>query len=77
MLLLLQTLLTAAYVVVVGRVWLMTRPGGSRPGNPSLPAADLPPEAAVGPPPTGEQFESYVDDGFAALDAYLSEGFAP
>jgi hypothetical protein len=76
MLLLLQTLLTAAYVVVVGRVWLVTRQGGPRPVAPCLPAADLPPEAALGPPPNGEDFESYVDDGMAALDAYLSEGFA-
>jgi hypothetical protein len=76
MLLLLQTLLTVAYVVVVGRVWLVTRQGGRRPLAPCLPAADSPPEGALAPPPSGEDFESYVDDGMAALDAYLSEGFA-
>jgi hypothetical protein len=76
MLLLLQTLVTAAYVVVVGRVWLVIRQGAQRRSATCLPAADLPPEAAMGPPPSGEDFESYVDDGMAALDAYLSEGFA-
>ena len=41
-----------------------------------LPAEDLPPPSAVGWPPGGKQFSSYVDNGFAALDAYLSEGYA-
>jgi len=41
-----------------------------------LPADDLPPASAVGWPPGGRQFTSYVDNGFAALDAYLSEGYA-
>ncbi len=76
MLLLVQTLLTAAYVVVVGRVWLVTRQGGLRAAAPCLPTADLPPEGDIGPPPSSEDFESYVDDGMVALDAYLSEGFA-
>ncbi len=41
-----------------------------------LPAEDLPPPSAVGWPPGGKQFSSYVDSGFAALDAFLSEGHA-
>jgi hypothetical protein len=32
--------------------------------------------SAVGWPPGGARFTAYVDDGFAALDAYLQEGFA-
>jgi hypothetical protein len=44
---------------------------------PALPEQDLPPAAALGWPPQGEAFTAYVDDGFAALDAYLEEGFAP
>jgi hypothetical protein len=30
----------------------------------------------VGWPPGGSGFTSYVAEGFAALDAYLSEGYA-
>lgn len=44
---------------------------------PPLPADDLPPETAVGWPPEGSGFPTYVEEGFAALDAYLSGGFAP
>ena len=74
--LLVQTLLTVAYLVLVGRVWSVSR-HGRRPLPPaSLAAADLAPESAVGWPPLGEDFEPYVDEGIAALDAYLSEGFA-
>jgi len=73
--LLLQTLLTVAYVAVVGRVWLLKR-RGALPGTAVLPIADQAPETAVGLPPAGEEFVSYVDDGIAALDDYLSEGFA-
>jgi hypothetical protein len=43
---------------------------------PMLPAEDLPPATAVGWPPEGAAFRTYVDEGFAALDAYLSEGYA-
>ena len=74
--LLLQTLLTVAYVAVVGRVWLLKRRGAATPGPAALPIADQPPETAVGLPPAGEEFVTYVDDGMAALDDYLSEGFA-
>ena len=39
-----------------------------------LPADDQPPASAVGwPPEAAAAFTTYVDDGFAALDAYLSE----
>ena len=40
-----------------------------------LPTDDQPPASAVGwpPAPDGAAFTTYVDDGFAALDAYLSE----
>jgi hypothetical protein len=72
----LQTLLTVAYVAVVGRVWLLKRRGVQLAGAPVLPMADQAPETAVGLPPAGEEFETYVDDGMAALDDYLSEGFA-
>ena len=74
--LLLQTLLTVAYVAVVGRVWLLKRRGAGLPGLAALPVADQAPETAVGLPPAGEEFVTYVDDGIAALGDYLSEGFA-
>jgi len=73
--LLLQTLLTVAYVAVVGRVWLLKRRGALLPGV-TLPIADQAPETAVGLPPAGEEFVTYVDDGIAALGDFLSEGFA-
>lgn len=41
-----------------------------------LPEPDRPPSTAKGWPPSGQRFDSYVDDGFAALDAYLQKGFA-
>ena len=53
----------------------MTRRSGSA-DLPMLPAEDLPPATAVGWPPEGAAFRTYVDEGFAALDAYLSEGYA-
>ena len=74
--LLLQTVLTVAYVAVVGRVWLLKRRGGALPATAVLPIADQAPETAVGLPPAGEEFVTYVDDGIAALGDYLSEGFA-
>lgn len=47
------------------------------PPLPFLPADDRPPAAAVGWPPEGPSFTLYVDEGGAAIDAYLSEGYAP
>ena len=79
--LLLQTALTAAYVAFVVRVWRVSRrraAGAAAAGSAGLlPAADCPPESAVGWPPLGTEFGPYVDEGMAALDAYLSGGLAP
>jgi hypothetical protein len=75
--LILLALLTAAYFAVV--VWLRrTRRASAVSTEPAaeLPVDDQPPATAVGWPPAGTGFTSYVDEGFAALDAYLSEGFA-
>jgi hypothetical protein len=55
-------------------VWLLRRSGGT--GSPALPVEDQAPDTAVGLPPAGDEFVTYVDDGIAALDNYLSEGFA-
>ena len=73
-------LLTAAYFAAV--VWW--RRSGSRVRGPArarapvadLPVEDQPPPTAVGWPPGGTGFTSYVDEGFAAIDAWLSEGHA-
>lgn len=40
------------------------------------PDADQAPASAVGWPPEGDGFTTYVDEGIAALDAYLSQGYA-
>ncbi|HET9945786.1 MAG TPA: hypothetical protein VFR56_09035 [Actinomycetes bacterium] len=73
-------LLTAAYFAAV--VWLRRSrrratvgTGTDQPVAP-LPVEDQPPPTAVGWPPGGSGFASYVDDGFAAIDAWLSEGHA-
>ncbi len=88
--LVLLTLLTVGYFVAL--VWVLRgkrrtrleglagRPAG-RPApegaEPSvLPVDDRPPATAKGWPPAGRQFAAYVDEGFAALDAYLGQGFA-
>jgi len=71
--------LCAAYVVVVFAVRKERRAGRaavSAAARPTLPTDDQPPPAAVGWPPDGPDFPLYVADGFAAIDAYLSEGFA-
>jgi len=73
-------LLTAAYFVAV--VWVRrsrrrTEVGaGTQVPVADLPVDDRPPPTAVGWPPGGSGFASYVDDGFAAIDAWLSEGHA-
>lgn len=76
----LLALLTATYFVVVGWVWRGKRRAGDTRSGPvvttALPAEDQPPSSAIGWPPGGASFSSYVDEGFAALDAYLSEGYA-
>ncbi len=77
--LVLLALLTAAYFAAVVWVVRAKRRAGSvdQPGadGSELPADDQPPATAVGWPPGGRQFASYVDDGFRALDDFLSEGF--
>ena len=77
--LVLLTLLTIGYFAVVLRVARGRRPAaapaGSTSAAPTLPVDDRPPPSAVGWPPGGHQFAPYVAEGFAALDAYLSEGF--
>ena len=73
-------LLTAAYFAAV--VWLRRsrrRAGGGAGPGPAvadLPVEDQPPPTAVGWPPGGSGFASYVDEGVAAIDAWLSEGHA-
>jgi len=71
--------LCTAYVVVVVALRRERRAGRaavSAAARPTLPADDQPPPAAVDWPPEGPDLPLYVADGFAAIDAYLSEGFA-
>jgi hypothetical protein len=42
-----------------------------------LPVDDQAPASAVGWPPEGAQFGEYVDEGFGALDTYLSAATPP
>ena len=81
--LVLLTLLTAGYFATV--VWIVRAKRRARldglaaaeqVAGGDLPVDDRPPASAVGWPPGGRQFTSYVDEGFRALDAYLSEGYA-
>ena len=80
--LVLLTLLTAGYFATV--VWIVRgKRQARRDGRAAEQVAggdlhvdDRPPASAVGWPPGGRQFTSYVDEGFRALDAYLSEGYA-
>ena len=80
--LVLLTLLTAGYFATV--VWIVRGKAHARRdglaaeqiAGGDLPVDDRPPASAVGWPPGGRQFTSYVDEGFRALDAYLSEGYA-
>jgi len=61
-----------AVVFVLRRKSKSSTPAGAVP-RPALPAEDQPPAAAVGWPPAGSRLSAYLDEGFAALDAYLSE----
>lgn len=79
----LLTLLTVGYFALV--VWIVRGKRRNRLAQAvepdaahaaALPVDDQPPASAVGWPPLGRQFTSYVDEGFRALDAYLSEGYA-
>ena len=74
-------LLTVAYFAVVLWVARTRRSGPLATGTglatvADLPEDDQPPVTAVGWPPGGSGFTTYVDEGFDALDAYLSEGAA-
>ena len=71
--------LCTAYVVVVvalRKERRTAREAAASAALPSLPADDQPPVAAVGWPPEGHDLQGYMTEGFAAIDAYLSEGFA-
>ena len=80
--LVLLTLLTAGYFATV--VWIVRGKRRARLdveaaeqlAGDDLPEDDRPPASAVGWPPGGRQFTTYVDEGFRALDAYLSDGYA-
>ena len=78
--LILLTLLTAAYFAAV--VWVAARPR-SRAATAAAPTvAGRCSRRRPAPGVRGRlaarrrQFTTYVDEGFAALDAYLSEGYA-
>jgi hypothetical protein len=72
--------LTTGYFA--GIVWLRRSRGAaalpSAADGPALalPDLDQPPLAAVGWPPMGAGLPSYLDEGFAALDAFLAEDHA-
>lgn len=74
---LLLTVMTAS--CFAGVLWVRRATRSARRGSAHLaerPAADRPPTSAVGWPPGGEDFATYVDEGLAQLDAYLAEGYA-
>jgi hypothetical protein len=75
---LLLTFLTASYFTVV--IWVRRARRTTAPVADAvvarLPVEDRPPPSAIGWPPRGARFTSYVDEGFAALDAYLQDGYA-
>jgi hypothetical protein len=70
-------LLTAGYFA--GVYWLRSakRRASTAPAaavsRPALPADDLPPAAAVGWPPAGARLSAYLDEGYAAIESFLSE----
>jgi hypothetical protein len=72
--------LTTGYFA--GVIWLRRSrgavalpPAAEGPGL-ALPDQDQPPPAAVGWPPLGARLPAYLDEGFAALDAFLAEDHA-
>jgi hypothetical protein len=74
--LVLLTLLTLSYFAAV--VWIMrSKRRVARTLAPILPDDDQPPASAVGWPPEGTRLPAYVDEGFAALDAYLAGATPP
>ena len=78
MLILLALLTTGYFAAVVW--WWRSRKTAAEAGPTvplvELPLDDQPPVTAVGWPPGGSGFTAYVAEGVAALDAYLSEGYA-
>jgi hypothetical protein len=81
MVLLLQATITVAYLAVAGRAWSVSRRRRALASplagaGPALPMADQAPDTAVGWPPEGSDFHGYVEDGLAAVDAYLSDSSA-
>jgi hypothetical protein len=70
-------LLTAGYFAGVYLLRSSKRRSPAAPAatvpRPVLPADDLPPAAAVGWPPAGARLSVYLDEGYAAIDAFLSE----
>jgi hypothetical protein len=72
----LLALLTLSYFAAV--VWFVrTKRRATRSLAPCLPDDDQPPASAVGWPPEGTRLPAYVDEGFAALDAYLAGATPP
>lgn len=74
----LLSLLTAVYAAVVVWFWREKRQVRTVAATlpETLPVEDLPPAGAVGWPPGGTAFTSYVTDGLAAIDAFLGEDHA-
>jgi hypothetical protein len=74
--LVLLALLTMSYFAAV--LWFVrTKRRAARALAPCLPEDDQPPASAVGWPPEGTRLTAYVDEGFAALDAYLAGATPP
>jgi cbb3-type cytochrome oxidase subunit 3 len=72
----LLALLTVSFFAAV--LWILrSSPRQASAGAPCLPEDDQPPASAVGWPPEGGKLTLYVDEGFAALDAYLAGATPP
>jgi hypothetical protein len=75
--LMLLSLMSAGYFL--GTVWLHSAPPlvteapNAAMTSPLLPEDDQPPAGDLGWPADGSALQSYLDDGYAALDTYLSE----
>jgi hypothetical protein len=76
--LVLLALLTLSYFAAV--LWVIRskrRTAEAVVAAPCLPEDDQAPASAVGWPPEGTKLAPYVDEGFAALDAYLAGATPP
>jgi hypothetical protein len=69
-------LLTASYFSLVAWV-LRSKRRRVAALAPCLPVDDQAPASAVGWPPEGARFTEYVDEGFAALEAYRAAELPP